>query len=101
MSLNLLVSGLERAGVGGSPPALRCRASSVQDRLVGVLWGRLPDLGAIQRRNTRSSVDHQWGLQDGVCWERISLGVLRQDVFLLLSESETFMVALMKCRLAC
>lgn len=40
MSLNLLVSGLERAGVGGSPPALHCRASSVQDRLVGSVVGR-------------------------------------------------------------
>lgn len=27
----------------------------------------------------------------GVCWERISLGVLRQDVFLLHSKGETFM----------
>lgn len=100
MSLNLLVNGLERGG-GDSPPALHCRASLVQDRLVGSLVGGLPDLGVIQRRNTRSSVDHQWGLQDGVCWERISVGVLRQDAFLLLSEGEMFMVVLMKCRLTC
>lgn len=77
--------GLRGLGRGGSPPALPCRASPGQDRLVGVLGG-LPDLGVIQRQNTRSSVDHQWGLQDGVCWERISLGVLRRDAFLLLSE---------------
>lgn len=80
-----------------------CTAGPPQGRTGwwGVLGGGLPDLGVIQRQNTRSSVDHQWGLQDGVCWERISLGVLRQDAFLLLSEGETFMVVLMKCRLAC
>lgn len=94
--------GLRGLGWGGSPPALHCRASSVQDRLVGsVVMGGLPDLGVIQRRNTRSSVDHQRGFRDGVCWERISLGVLRQDTFPLLSEGEMFMVVLMKCRLAC
>lgn len=102
MSLNLLVNGLERAGVGGFSSSFALQGLlSVGQAGGGMLWGGLPDLGVIQRRNTRSSVDHQWGLQDEVCWERISLGVLRQDVFLLLSEGETFMVVLMECRLAC
>lgn len=65
------------------------------------MWGGLPDLEVIQRQNTSSSVDHQWGLQGGVYWDWISLGVLRQDAFPLLREGETFMVVLMKCRLAC
>lgn len=37
------------------------------------------------------------GFVEGFCWERISLGVLRQDVVLLHSKRETFM----SCRVAC
>lgn len=102
MSLNLLVSGLERARVGGLSSSFALQGLLSAGQAGGRCCGQgYQTWGSSKDETPKSSVDHQWGLEDGVCWERMSLGVLRQDAFLLLSKGETFMVVLMKCRLAC
>lgn len=96
---NSLVNGLMRAGVGiSSSFALQglLRALAVQDRLVGVCM-----VGSTARPGGNPKTKHQIYLvwitsrrgrfAGGVCWERISPGVLRQDVFLLHSKGGMFM----------
>lgn len=67
----------------------------MEDRLVGVCV-----VGSAARPGGNPKMKHQiscgslvgrGGFAGGVCWERISLDVLRQEVFLLRSQGKAFM----------